>query len=81
MPSLSFGVEIELIAAPHKIRHPLTRSYYYKKLAKALREDGINAVADPLQRGHQYRKHPEHYDKWFITKDGSIGNPGHPVSE
>ena len=79
--SLSFGVEIELIAAPHKIRYPLTRSYYYEELAKALRANNIDAVADPLKPNERYRKHPEHYSKWFITKDGSIGNPGHPVSE
>ena len=74
-----FGVEIELIAEPHKVRHPLKRWVYYEKLATSLRHYSLDAVADDLQEN--YRKHREHYDKWFITKDGSLGRPLHPASE
>lgn len=73
------GVEIELIADPHKIRHPLKRWVYYEKLAASLQYHGLDAVADDLK--HKYRKHSEHYDKWFITKDGSLGDPKHPASK
>ncbi|KAK3934719.1 putative amidoligase enzyme-domain-containing protein [Diplogelasinospora grovesii] len=75
--SYHFGVEIELIAAPHQVRHPLLRAVYYEKLAAALRSQGAQAVADRLEGS--YGKHPEHYDKWWITKDGSLGNPDHPL--
>lgn len=74
-----FGVEIELIAEPHMVRHPLVRKFYYEKLAASLRWHGLDAVADSLEG--RYRKHSEHYAKWFITKDGSLGNPTHPASE
>jgi hypothetical protein len=77
--SFFFGVEIELIAEPHTVRHPLVRKFYYEKLAASLRYHGLNAVADSLEG--RYRKHSEHYDKWFITKDGSLGNPTHPASK
>jgi hypothetical protein len=73
------GVEIELIAEPHKIRHPLRRRVYYEKLATSLRYYDLKAKADDLK--HKYRKHREHYDKWFITKDGSLGDPSHPASK
>lgn len=43
----------------------------------SLRSHSLEAVADTLQ--DRYRKHSEHYDKWFITKDGSLGNPTHPA--
>lgn len=79
MSTLYFGIEIEIIAAPHTVQHPLSRSFYYEELAEALLDDGLEAVADSLRGA--YRKHPEHYDKWFITKDGSLGNPAHPASE
>ncbi|KAI0099790.1 putative amidoligase enzyme-domain-containing protein [Nemania sp. FL0031] len=71
-----FGVEIELIAEPHKVRNPLFRWVYYEKLATALRYQGLKALADKLDE--KYRKHREHYDKWWITSDGSLGNPRHP---
>ncbi len=74
-----FGVEIELIAKPHKIRSPLRRCDYYEKLAESLRRQGEKATADKLDG--RYRKHPGHYDKWWITKDGSLGNPPHPQSK
>ncbi|KAI1780348.1 putative amidoligase enzyme-domain-containing protein [Hypoxylon cercidicola] len=71
-----FGVEIELIAEPHKVRNPLLRWVYYEKLATALRNQGLDSLADKLDQ--KYRKHGEHYDKWWITKDGSLGDPPHP---
>ncbi|KAF9881631.1 CFEM domain-containing protein [Colletotrichum karsti] len=38
------------------------------------------AVADKLPEPYTYRKHPEHYHagKWWITKDGSLGDPESP---
>ena len=78
-PYFYFGVEIEFIAEPHTVRYPLYRAFYYEKLAVSLRSHGLRAVADSLD--DSYRKHSEHYDKWFITKDGSLGNPPHPASE
>lgn len=77
--SFYFGVEIELIAEPHVVRHSQGRRFYYEKLAASLRNHGLNAMADSLEG--RYRKHSEHYDKWFLTKDGSLGNPAHPASE
>jgi len=74
-----FGIEIEAIAEPHDVRHPLRRLTYYRELATSLRSNGLGAVADQLDE--RYRKHPEHYNKWFITKDGSLGDPSHPASE
>lgn len=72
MTCWTFGVEIELRATPHKIRNPLVPTLYYEKLAAALRNRGLSALADDLQGG--YRSHPEHYNKWWITRDGSIEN-------
>lgn len=71
MENYSFGVEIEMIAEPHKIRNDLVtlHALYYAKIAAALRNRGLPAASDELQL---YRKHPEHYDKWWITKDGSL---------
>ncbi|KAK5457171.1 hypothetical protein LTS15_004952 [Exophiala xenobiotica] len=75
--SFYFGVEIELVAEPHAVLPQSNRKSYYKlyyeKLAACLRRHDIDAVADSLAGG--YRKHSEHYDKWFITKDGSLGIP------
>ncbi|KAI1116789.1 putative amidoligase enzyme-domain-containing protein [Nemania sp. NC0429] len=75
MVDYHFGIEIEVRAEPHKIRHPLSEKHalYYEKLAAALRNRGLKAQADDLQG--RYGKHPEHYDKWWITKDGSLGHP------
>lgn len=75
MVDYHFGVEIEVRVEPHKIRHPLSEKHalYYEKLAAALRNRGLQARADDLQG--RYGKHPEHYDKWWITKDGSLGHP------
>lgn len=77
--SYNFGVELELIAEPKRVRHPLLRAVYYEELATSLRYDGAEAEADKLNQ--RYRKRPEHYDKWWITKDGSLGDPEHPCSE
>jgi hypothetical protein len=78
MCTFSFGVEIEVIAEPRELFIPAwTASQYYAQLADCLRDKDLNAVADPLCDGH--RKHPEHYDKWFITKDGSLGRPTYPL--
>lgn len=73
--SYSFGVEIEIIALPilHWYPYPLEPRVYYASLAAALRSCGLAADADSL--AGRYRKHPEHYDKWWITKDGSLGDP------
>ncbi|KAI0481569.1 putative amidoligase enzyme-domain-containing protein [Xylaria cf. heliscus] len=75
MADYHFGVEIEVRVKPHKIRNPLSEKHalYYEKLAAALRNRGLKARADDLQG--RYGKHPEHYDKWWITKDGSLGDP------
>ncbi|KAI8951760.1 putative amidoligase enzyme-domain-containing protein [Xylaria longipes] len=75
MADYHFGVEIEVCVKPHKIRNPLSEKHalYYEKLAAALRNRGLNAKADDLTGG--YSKHPEHYGKWWITRDGSLGNP------
>jgi hypothetical protein len=74
----SFGIEIEVIAEPRELFMPAwTASHYYERLAECLRKRDLNAVADPLCDGH--RKHPEHYDKWFITKDASLGRPSYPL--
>ncbi|KAF4341880.1 swim zinc finger domain protein [Fusarium beomiforme] len=69
-----FGIEIEVIVGPHKVRSPLNTKHalYYGKLAASLRKRGLKAQADDLQNG--YTKRPEHYDKWWITKDGSLGS-------
>ncbi|KAI8626746.1 putative amidoligase enzyme-domain-containing protein [Xylariaceae sp. FL1651] len=75
--SYFFGVEIELIAKPFVVDRPLLRRVYYEKLASSLNSHGVYAIADKLNGS--YRKHPEHYGKWWITKDGSLGNPEHPL--
>lgn len=76
MASYSFGVEIELIMEPRDVHFPHSPRVYYNKLASSLRYNGAAAIADTLDR--RYRKHPEHYDKWWITKDGSLGDPDFP---
>ncbi|KAI8626748.1 putative amidoligase enzyme-domain-containing protein [Xylariaceae sp. FL1651] len=79
MADYHFGIEIEVLVKPHKIRNPLIEKHalYYEKLAAALRNRGLKSQADSLQNG--YSKHPEHYDKWWITKDSSLGNPEHLI--
>ncbi|KAK1756705.1 putative amidoligase enzyme-domain-containing protein [Echria macrotheca] len=91
-PTPYFGVEMEFIARVRRVhrlgdyedslyetKHGLrlsTRAAYYECLAAQLRANGQKAAADRLDKS--YRKHPEHYDKWWITKDGSLGNPRYP---
>ncbi|KAI0481571.1 putative amidoligase enzyme-domain-containing protein [Xylaria cf. heliscus] len=75
--SYYFGVEIELIAEPQYVQEPLLRRVYYETLARTLNRYGLSAVADKLD-GSRYSKHPEHYDKWWITKDGSLKDPLYP---
>ncbi|TDZ54329.1 hypothetical protein CTRI78_v006384 [Colletotrichum trifolii] len=67
----SFGIEIEAIVRPHKIRPnlPSLHALYYSKLAASLRKRNLDAQSDPLIL---HKKHPEHYDKWWITKDVSL---------
>ncbi len=69
-----FGVEIEVIVKPHKVRSPLDPALYYQKLAASLQKRGQQARADKLDE-QRYRKYPEHYDKLWITRDGSLGHP------
>nr|OQO24329.1 hypothetical protein B0A51_07179 [Rachicladosporium sp. CCFEE 5018] len=72
----NFGIEIELISRPHTVRSPLVRIEYYERLAASLRKRALSAQADTSTEN--YRKHTEHYDKWWITRDGSLGDPDHP---
>ncbi|KAK6442380.1 hypothetical protein LTR95_001396 [Oleoguttula sp. CCFEE 5521] len=72
----NFGIEIELICKPHKVRSPLVPTEYYERLAASIRKRGLRAQADDLAAG--YRKHREHHDKWWITRDSSLGDPSHP---
>ena len=72
-PVYSFGVEIEIIARPHRIKdlHERSHAEYYRDLSDAIKARLLSSASDPLPaRG--YQKHPEHYDKWWITKDGSL---------
>lgn len=71
MTSWTFGVEIEAVLRPHTLRLPLNCAEYYSKLAAALRRRGLKAKADDLQSS--YSKRADHYDKWWITRDGSLG--------
>lgn len=70
------GVEIEIIAESIEVYHPFIKEVYYEELAECLRRHETKAKADEPKS--KYRKHDEHYDKWWITKDGSLGNPPHP---
>ncbi|KAI1740847.1 putative amidoligase enzyme-domain-containing protein [Xylaria scruposa] len=68
-----FGIEIELVAKPRDAQNPLQRQIHYNRLARSLEVHGLPAKADNLNG--RYSKHPEHYDKWWITRDGSLGDP------
>ena len=74
MANYSMGIEIEMRMKPHKIREPLIEKHalYYEKLAAALRNRGLRAKANDLSGGPRYT---DSYDKWWITRDGSLGNP------
>ncbi|KAK4151970.1 putative amidoligase [Chaetomidium leptoderma] len=71
MTNYSIGVEIEVCVEPHKVRPPLSDKHalYYEKLAAALRNRGLKAKANDLQ---SYRKYPDNYRRWWITRDGSL---------
>ncbi|KAK4213458.1 putative amidoligase enzyme-domain-containing protein [Rhypophila decipiens] len=72
-PQYSLGVEIEMVSKPHKIRDNLGEKHalYYGKLAKALRNRGLQAAHNDLT---QQRWRSTDYNKWYITKDGSLGH-------
>lgn len=74
LPQYSFGVEIEVLVEPHKIRPPLNtrekHALYYEKLAKALRNRGLRAQHNDLTQTGQWRS--TDYTQWFITRDGSL---------
>ncbi|KAH6633759.1 putative amidoligase enzyme-domain-containing protein [Boeremia exigua] len=77
LSKFGFGIEIEAVVKP--LHHQSTESAppqaYYEILASELRRNGLPAVADRLNQAWQ-AQHPDHYDKWFITKDGSLhGEP------
>jgi hypothetical protein len=65
-----FGIEIEAVVQPWKARPNWIPAQYYERLAQALRNRDLPAKADSCTES--YRKHPEHYGKWFITRDGSL---------
>lgn len=76
-----FGIEIEAVVEPWKIR-PEWRGKpqeYYERLALALRNRRLKSKADRLDASYQ-PQHSEHYDKWFITKDGSLRAVGDQVA-
>lgn len=75
MTNYHFGIEIEVLVEPHTIRAPLDHALYYDKLSKSLRKRGLKAVANDLQPGGR-RRRPDLYDKWWITRDGSLDNSG-----
>lgn len=73
-----FGVEIEMVLSPKIIPMQTASSsdeYWRITLATLLENEGLVAVA--RRNGQRYGKATEHYDKWFITTDGSIrSGPG-----
>lgn len=73
-PRYTLGVEIEVLVEPHKIRPPLHEKHalYYELLAKALRNRGLKAQHNDLTQ-REWRS--SNYNEWYITKDGSLGNP------
>jgi hypothetical protein len=73
-----FGIEIEAILKP-KDRHDHSevssseQASYRDKLAAALRNKGLQSASHPANDPR--KNFPEHYNKWFITKDGSLSKP------
>lgn len=68
-----FGVEIEMVLTPKYVTMqyaPQEDELWRKLLAALLQREGLEAVAKHDEE--RYRNHPEHYDKWFITTDGSL---------
>lgn len=80
MTNYNFGIEIEVLAEPHTIRAPLDHALYYDKLAKSLRKRGLKAAANDLLPGST-RHRPDHYDKWWITCDGSLAGSAANLSK
>ncbi|OAA34646.1 swim zinc finger domain protein [Beauveria brongniartii RCEF 3172] len=78
MTTWTFGVEIEAVVRPHTPRPPLDAALYYRKLAAALVKRGLQAEADDLLSGN--RRRSESYDKWWITRDGSLGTYSDAIS-
>ncbi len=76
MPEYHLGVEIEALLQPLRISHPLREKHalYYKKLAEALQAKGLKARANDLKTNTKY---PDKYNKWWITRDGSLGTSEH----
>lgn len=70
MPRMGFGVEIEAVARPRMGNVRQTAAGYRIQLAQHLRRAGLDALADNGRPPH--RRHPEHYDRWFITFDVSL---------
>lgn len=70
-PTFRFGIEIEAVVEPRKVRPEWQGQdhLYFGRLVQALKNRELMAMAD---NGPYRASHPEHYDKWFITKDGSL---------
>ncbi|KAI1092384.1 putative amidoligase enzyme-domain-containing protein [Rostrohypoxylon terebratum] len=73
MDSARFGIEIEVIVEPHTLRTPLNALAYYERLASSLRKRGQGAKVDGSR---SYKNRYESFDKWLITKDGSLDGHG-----
>ncbi|PVH84414.1 hypothetical protein DL98DRAFT_611093 [Cadophora sp. DSE1049] len=73
LSKFGFGIEIEAVVKPLNDRLDWRGKpqEYYELLAADLRRKNLPAVADRLDAAWQ-AQHPHHYDKWFITKDGSL---------
>jgi hypothetical protein len=73
-----FGIEIEAVLKP-KDRHGHSevssseQASYRDKLASALRHKGLKSASHPANDPR--KNFPEHYNKWFITKDRSLNKP------
>lgn len=73
MDSACFGIEIEAIVEPHTLRAPLNALDYYERLTRSLRKRGQGAKVDSLRL---YKNAYESFDKWLITRDGSLDGHG-----
>jgi hypothetical protein len=76
--NFQFGVEIEAVLQPNDFHYytEITSSgqaYYRDQLAEALRNWGLMAISHPPNDPR--KNFPEHYNKWFITKDRSLNKP------
>ena len=66
---LSFGIEIEAVVTPWKIRPNWAAQEYHERLQKALENRGLPAAVNTSGTN---RTRLEPYDKWYITNDGSL---------